>query len=250
MQYPESSDNSKAAVKASSKSGYSAVGKAYSEIKKAIFTNEFAPGDRITEAMLTQRLGISRTPVREAFRRLGAEGWLELMPDQGVKVSEWTYDDIDEIFEIRAILEPYVARRAAALISASDIQLLRTYTEQMQAANQLPHADMIKQMTDANSAFHNLLIKAAGNSRLLRILSVMMEIQVAKRTFKSYSVAQSQRSIAHHYEIITALEARDGEWAAAAMRSHILAGKRAIICHRPDDNETDSLTLTAKGITS
>lgn len=117
---------------ASSKPGGNAVEHAYDGIKAAIFNQEFAPGSHLTEAMLTQRLGVSRTPIREAFRRLGAEGWLEILPDQGVRVSEWSHRDIDEVFEIRVLLESYIASRAATRIKADDIAKLKSYTQQME----------------------------------------------------------------------------------------------------------------------
>ncbi|MBP6019719.1 MAG: GntR family transcriptional regulator [Burkholderiaceae bacterium] len=228
------------------KAGGNAVERAYDGIKTAIFAQEFAPGSHLTEVMLTKRLGISRTPIREAFRRLGAEGWLEILPDQGVRVSEWSHRDIDEIFEIRVLLESYIARRAAACISTADIERLRVYTQQMEGLHNLQRDDMLEQRSAANSAFHNLLVEAAGNSRLHRILQVMIEIPVVKRTFKSYTAEESQRSVAHHYEIIAALEAGDGDWAAAIMRSHILAGRHAVARQR---NTAPSSTHTEQGIT-
>lgn len=208
--------------------GRKAVDLAYNEIKAAIFSHEFSAGSHLTEAMLTQRLGISRTPIREAFRRLGAEGLLEILPDQGVRVSEWSHRDLDEVFEIRVLLESHIARRAAACIHPDDIQRLREYTQQMEAAKDLSEADALEKRSAANNAFHSLLVQAAGNSHLHRVLQVMIEIPVVRRTFKSYTPEESQRSIAHHYEIISALEAGDGDWAAATMRSHILAGRHAV----------------------
>lgn len=205
-----------------------AVELAYHEIKAAIFSHEFSAGSHLTEAMLTQRLGISRTPIREAFRRLGAEGWLEILPDQGVRVSEWSHRDIDEVFEIRVLLESHIARRAAARVHPDDIKRLRNYTQQMEAAKELSADEALEKRSAANNAFHSLLVQAAGNSRLHRVLQVMIEIPVVRRTFKSYTPEESDRSIAHHYEIISALEAGDGDWAAATMRSHILAGRHAV----------------------
>lgn len=220
--------------------------RAYDGIKAAIFAQEFAPGSHLTEVMLTQRLGISRTPIREAFRRLGAEGWLEILPDQGVRVSAWSLRDIDEVFEIRVLLESYIASRAATRIQPDDIEKLRFYTQQMESQQNLPLDAMLEQRSAANSAFHNLLVEAAGNNRLHRILQVMIEIPVVKRTFKSYTAEESQRSVAHHYEIIAALEAGDGDWAAAIMRSHILAGRHAVARQH---NTASTPTHTEQGIT-
>lgn len=105
---------------------------------------------------------------------------------------------------------------------------------------------MLEQRSAANSAFHNLLVEAAGNSRLHRILQVMIEIPVVKRTFQSYTSEESQRSVAHHYEIIAALEAGDSDWAAAIMRSHILAGRHAVA---REYTTASSSTHTEQGFT-
>lgn len=220
---------------APSKPGRNAVELAYESIKAAIFNHEFEAGCHLTEAMLTQRLGISRTPIREAFRRLGAEGWLEILPDQGVRVTEWSHRDIDEIFEIRVLLESYIAQQAAERITPENIELLRHYTQQMESLHNmdnLPNDIILEKRSAANNAFHSQLVQAAGNSRLHRILQVMIEIPVVKRTFQSYTPEETQRSVTHHYEIIAALEARDGEWAASVMRSHILAGRHAVARHQ------------------
>lgn len=219
---------SKSTVQPRLRPGQNAVELAYNEIKTAIFTHEFSAGSHLTEAMLTQRLGVSRTPIREAFRRLGAEGWLEILPDQGVRVSEWSHRDIDEVFEIRVLLESHIARRAAARIQPDDIRRLREFTQQMETTAGISADEALEKRSAANNAFHSLLVQAAGNSRLHKVLQVMIEIPVVRRTFKSYTPEESDRSIAHHYEIISALEAGDGEWAAATMRSHILAGRHAV----------------------
>lgn len=222
-----------------------AADRAYDDIKSAILTQEFAPGSHLTEVMLTERLGFSRTPVREAFRRLGAEGWLELLPHQGARVSTWSHHDIQEIFEIRVLLETHIARRAATRISAEDIERLRVCNQKIEYALTQQSADALEQRLAANSEFHNLLVQASGNSRLHRILQVMIEVPVVKRTFESYTSEESQRSVAHHYEIIAALEARDGDWAAATMRSHILSGWHALT----RQHMTSLSTHTKEGVT-
>lgn len=243
----QNSSSFSSAKKPRSVSGNTAVERAYEGIRSAIVMQEFEPGSHLTEVMLTQKLGVSRTPIREAFRRLGAEGWLEILPDQGVRVSEWSDSDIDEIFEIRMLLETYVARRAASRISAADIELLRTYNQKMDALQNQRHDDAFEQRLAANSAFHSLLVRVAGNSRLRRILQVMIEVPVVSRTFTSYTPEESQRSVAHHYEIIAALEAGDGDWAASVMRSHILAARYTLLRQR---QASITHTETEEGITS
>lgn len=224
--------------------GGPAADRAYDEIKSAILSQEFSAGMHLTEVMMANRLGISRTPVREAFRRLDAEGWLEILPHQGVRVSSWSHRDIEEIFEMRVLLEAYIAKRAAARIQKEDIQRLKAHNRKMEALLTQHSAEALDQRLAANSEFHNVLIQVAGNSRLRRLLPAMIEIPVVKRTFESYTPEENRRSVAHHYEIIAALEAGDGDWAEAIMRSHILSGLHAL----SRQNTTSLSTHTKQGV--
>lgn len=209
--------------------GRKAAERAYDAIKTAILAREFEPGFHLTEALLAKRLGISRTPVREAFRRLGAEGWLQILPDQGVRVMGWSPRDIDELFEVRALLESHIARRAAQHITAAQIKRLRSLTQRMEATLDIDDGAALDERAAANSAFHMLLTEAAGNSRLQDILRVMLEIAAVRRSFQSYTDEEARRSLNHHFELIAALEAGNGDWAEAVMRSHILAARNAVI---------------------
>jgi len=217
-----------------------AVEHAYDSIKAAILSREFQPGSHLGEAALAQRLGISRTPIREAFRRLGAEGWLEILPDLGVRVTEWSARDVDEVFEARMLLESHIARRAAERVTPEQIATLRRHAEHMESLLDEPVDAIVEERSAANNAFHDLLVQAAGSSRLQRILRLMVEIPVVKWTFKGYSADETRRSVAHHFEIIAALEARDGEWAASTMRSHILSARNAVLRRLAADTPTSA----------
>src|SRR3712207_4280762 len=109
---------SQAPPKADGREMAGAVEKAYTAIRERIITGDYAPSARITEQEISDTAGVSRTPAREALRRLQAEGFVRVVPNQGAIVTDWTEADIEEIFELRAMLEPYGAYRAAARITA------------------------------------------------------------------------------------------------------------------------------------
>src|SRR5713226_2530768 len=88
---------------------------AYEAVRQMILSGEAEAGSRLGEAELAETLGLSRTPVREALQRLGADGLVDVLPHRGARVARWTRDDLAEIFELRSLLEPYAAARAARL---------------------------------------------------------------------------------------------------------------------------------------
>lgn len=206
-----------------------AVDHAYHSIKKAIAAKEVLPGQHLGEEAWARRLDISRTPLREAFRRLGAEGWLEITPDLGVRVSQWSASDVDEIFEIRALIESHVVRRAATRVTAKQISALQVLATRMAELNASPIDEIVDERANANNEFHDLLVQAANSGRLQHILRLMVELPFVKWTIGRYTPEESARSSAHHFEMIAALKAGDPEWAASIMRSHILSARNAML---------------------
>lgn len=209
--------------------GASAVLKAYEWLRSAILAGALEPGDRLRESAIAARLRMSRTPVREAFRRLEAEGWLEIIPNAGVRVSEWSISDVEDMFEVRALIETSIAARAALNASEAEIarigELARDLTE-LAATGSRGTADE-RALKDA--AFHDTLAEAACSRRLARLRRMVVEIPMVRWTFDSFDQTEIRRSAAHHSEIAAALAARDADWASAAMRSHIHSARHAVL---------------------
>lgn len=205
-----------------------AVDKAYAAVRSGIIEGRYEPNTRITEQEVAAAAGVSRTPAREALRRLHAEGLLIFTPNVGAVVAEWTQADADEIFDLRALLESHAASRAARLVADSTLREMRQCAlDQLQEARQRTegHLDRISAL---NSKFHRLLLSAADSPRLAHALTSLLEAPLIMKTFRRYSIASLERSALHHLELVQAFEARDPEWAASVMRSHILAAKVAI----------------------
>jgi DNA-binding GntR family transcriptional regulator len=199
---------------------------AYETIRDRILNGTFAVDDHLVEADLAAQLDVSRTPVREALRRLASEGLVTFQPNRGARVAGWSDAELAEIFELRALLESYGARLAAARATDEDLDRMRELAARMEdlvAAD--PGQEDFHQVALANNAFHLAVLRAAGNERLVGILTSLVHVPLVQRTFAGYSPAAIQRSLAHHRECIDALARRDGLWAESVMRAHILAAR-------------------------
>lgn len=196
---------------------------AYDALREAIASGEFAGGQRLTEQMLSQRFGISRTPIRDALRRLEMEGLIAAGNGRGFRVAEWTGDEIDQVFTIRAMLESYAIERATRLATDAQIDELERLSEIMIARTPPRNEEDFNILSDANEHFHKHIIEAAQSERLARLISMTIDMALVFRTYKMYSERDLQRSSQHHREMVEAMRARAPAWAANVMRSHLLA---------------------------
>ena len=205
-----------------------AVDKAYQTVRERIIRGVYPAPSRITEQEVAAAAGVSRTPVREALRRLHAEGLLEFIPHQGAIVTEWTREDRDDLFELRALLESYGAARAARRMSEAGIAELRQIAEDQYHETVAKSPGYLNRIGELNSQFHRRIHELAGSSRLVTALASLIEAPLMMRTFENYKDEDLVRSASEHLEIVRALESRDGDWSAALMRAHIL-GARGIL---------------------
>lgn len=211
---------------------------AYAAIRGQILRGERAGGEWLREGELAASLGVSRTPVREALRRLAAEGLVRHEPNRGVRVESWSLSDLDEIFSLRSLLEPWGTALAAAS-GLADVEELSRLADAMDAAAAGPHPD-VDTITQLNNRFHREIMLASGHGRLAQLVSSVVEVPLVWRTFSHYSPEAMRRSLAHHHEIVDALRAGDAAWAEAVMRSHVRAarvtlGETALTTTEPTD---------------
>jgi len=206
-----------------------ATAKAYDAIRGEILSGGFAPGARLKEEELVELCGVSRTPVREALRRLQQEGLVECAPNRGAFVREWSFSDMEEIFSLRAVLESYAARRAAQNLTTAQLAELRGLCGRMERAVRSGDADTERVFLDANSKFHRIILDAAGSARLSAMLRYVVETPLIMRTFARYSPDEVERSLRHHRELVEAFAMQDSDWAAAVMSSHIRAAYGAVL---------------------
>ncbi len=201
----------------------SAADSAYLQLRAEILSGVLAADSRMTEAALADRLGISRTPVREAVKRLLIEGFVTRAPGEGLRVSVLQDDDVEQIFRIRLMLESYGARRAAEFASAEEIAELRRLAHLI-SAHAPPRTDADHEvMSDANAAFHRTIMLAARSPRLGSMLSLAVNLGLVLRTYRLYSAEDMVRQARHHHDIAEAIATRDPDWAEAAMIAHVQA---------------------------
>jgi DNA-binding GntR family transcriptional regulator len=200
----------------------SASARAYEIIKSGIVEGRFAPGQRLKEEELTVVCDVSRTPVREALRRLASEGMARLLPMHGAQVALMGARELRELYELRTMIEGKAAALAADQMSAATLEALRGLAAVMEAAAAAGEPAGLR-LAPANAEFHRRIIDAAGSGRLEVLARSVVEAPLTVRTFERYDTVQLERSMRHHRELIDAFSARDADWARGVMTSHIRA---------------------------
>jgi DNA-binding GntR family transcriptional regulator len=181
-------------------------------LEEAILEGELKPGERLRAEALAQRFGTSRTPVREALVQLEGQGLVEIEPNRGAVVRTFDRDDVRDLYEVRALLEPAAAARAAHRISEADVARLEALCAD---------ASVDEQIVD-NEAFHRIIVEAAGSPRLEVAMRAASGIP---RTFRSrfwHDDRQRAESLLCHRRLVSAFRAGDAQLAEAVMRMHIL----------------------------
>lgn len=190
----------------------------YEQLKGAIIEGLLQPETRLTETEVAAQIGVSPTPVREAFRRLAAEELLEISPWRGAKVRTITEKEIQETYQCREVLEGLACRLAAVAIDSKGVDKLRGLVER--AGKTIAPAEIVA----INSAIHNLIFDYAGNAKLKATLELFREMIIRDRTFTAYNEARRREIQFEHESILAALEQREPDKAEEAMRIHVRNG--------------------------
>jgi DNA-binding GntR family transcriptional regulator len=175
------------------------------------------PGARLRETDLASQMGISRTPVREAIRLLEADGLVTHLPRQGATLRSLDYAEVIELYEMRVVLEATAARLAARAASDLEIAELLALNADLAASPPGPVSQ------DLNRQFHRTVIDAARNRFLVKAMRGMQKTLLILGPTTLDNPTRAQQAVAEHGAIATAIAARDGLAAEAAMRAHIEA---------------------------
>lgn len=202
--------------------------RAQTALREAILHGELAAGAHLGEVELADRLGVSRTPIREALSRLAAEGLVEVHAHRGARVVSFSRADLDGIFDVRAALEPRATARAAERVTDDDLAALDALAHRMLAVGAPGPEQDLDAVVPLNRDFHARLLAIADAPALSAALANVVHTPVVLRTFHAYDPASLARSLAHHVEIVAALRAGDPDWASSVMRSH-LGNARAVM---------------------
>jgi len=203
--------------------------RAYDIIRSGIVSGRFGPGSRLKEEELTEVCDVSRTPVREALRRLAVEGLVSVTPNAGAQVRTISPGELEEIYTLRAMLEAHAAERAADNLTPEAIDRLGALACEMERTMLAPPDIINRDFTPANAEFHKIILDAANSPRLSAMAALVVELPLILRTLSRYSVEDRQRSMAHHRELIDAFLVKDGPWAGSVMKTHIRAAFQALV---------------------
>lgn len=195
--------------------------RAYEAIRGRILSGELPPQMQLVEGSLAAMCGVSRTPIRDALRRLEAELLVERSDTQRSFVANWSLGDVSDAFELRAMIEGRAARLAAQNMTDEALERLREANRRIGTAVMRPDFD-VSGFLEGNREFHAILLEAAGSRRLTALLNTLVEQPVIWRTAHLYGRDSLVQSHADHEELIAAFARRDGTWAEAIMTSHIM----------------------------
>lgn len=202
------------------------VESSYESIRRLIREGRFAGGQPLRSAQIAAQIGVSRSPVRDALARLAAEGIVELLPNRGARLIGLGTQDVHEIFDLRAMLEPHGAARAAVAATKEDIAELSRLAEEVERAESTSDRGLL------NDEFHMKIARMSGNEVLVEVLPAVIKEPLLHASLTGTAVdrAVSQQQ---HYEVVDAIRARNPAWAEAAMRAHIEFARRLYLSHEP-----------------
>lgn len=190
----------------------------FNTLRQAILRGELKPGERLMEIQLANKLGVSRTPIREAIRKLELEGLVLMIPRKGAEVAEITEKSLTDVLEVRAALEELAVQLACDRMKKEDIQKLKEAAEYF--AEIVDSADITK-VAAADEAFHDVIYLATDNQRLISLLNNLREQMYRYRVEYLKQKEFHSQLLAEHQEIIHALETGKRNVAAKVTNQHI-----------------------------
>jgi DNA-binding GntR family transcriptional regulator len=200
----------------------------YLTVRERILSVELPASTTLREQALAEELGVSRTPVREALRRLSEAGLVTFVPDRGATVVAWTLEQVRETYFVRAGLEGRAAGLAAALISAAELDALADLIDAMEPLVTAVDDEGVAELGRLNPEFHGIVVAASRSPQLMMLTSAVTRVPLMAAAFRRHGVQYRARINHQHRDILTVLRTGDTVWADVAMRSHILGARNAV----------------------
>lgn len=190
----------------------------FQTLRKAILTGELKPGERLMEIHLADKIGVSRTPIREAIRKLELEGLVTNVPRKGAQVAEISTKGLRDVLEVRRSLDLFCAELACERISEESKELLKEACKAFEEATTTKDATVIAK---ADVAFHDIIIRATGNDRLIALINNLAEQMYRYRFEYIKDESQHKKLIEEHRELMDAIITGNVEKARKVAGSHI-----------------------------
>ncbi|HER24593.1 MAG TPA: GntR family transcriptional regulator [Candidatus Atribacteria bacterium] len=205
--------------------------KVYQVLKTEIIKGSLKPGTKLLENKMAEQLGVSRTPLREALKELAAEGFVKMTPNQGMMVSRFSIKDIQEVLQIRSILEGLAARLAAELIKKEEIKELEKYLKKMEFYT---NKDDVLSFSEMDAEFHELILDICRNNRLIRLRKNISD-HTHRYRIRSLGIPERLKySLKEHQEIIEALKRKNPKQADRLSQKHIKNVLENLLAHHED----------------
>lgn len=190
----------------------------FNTLREAILKGELQPGERLMELQLASKLGVSRTPIREAIRMLEQEGLAVTMPRKGAEVARMTLKDMEDVLEVRDALDELAAQIACERMTAEQMQILKETKKEFE---EILESGDVKKIADVDVRFHDIIYEATDNARLVSLLGNMREQLFRYRVECLKNPENYPALMAEHNTIVAALEARDKVKVTEAMHEHV-----------------------------
>jgi DNA-binding GntR family transcriptional regulator len=198
----------------------------FNTLRKAILTGELKPGERLMEIHLANQLGVSRTPIREAIRKLELEGLVVMMPRRGAEVAQITEKSLRDVLEVRRSLDALCAELACDRISEEELEKLKEACEQFEKA---AGTDKVAEIAKADVALHDIIVQATRNRRLIQIVNNLSEQMYRYRFEYIKDEERHDNLVEEHRMIYESILRGDKEKAAEASKLHIDNQEQSII---------------------
>ena len=190
----------------------------FNTLRRAILRGELKPGERLMEIQLANKLGVSRTPIREAIRKLELEGLVLMIPRKGAEVAEITEKNLRDVLEVRCALEELGVQLACDRIDKSGVRELHEAADHFR---DMLESDDITQIAEADEAFHDVIFKATDNGRLIQLLNNLREQMYRYRVEYLKRSDFHQQLIDEHEEIIETIENGQKDRAVQVVCQHV-----------------------------
>lgn len=190
----------------------------FNTLRQAILKGEFQPGERLMEIQLAQRLGVSRTPIREAIRKLELEGLVVMIPRKGAEVARITEKSMRDVLEVRLALEKLSMELACQRITEEEIRQLEVSCQEF---GQSTFSKDLLTMAEADERFHDVIYNATKNKRLIQMLNNLREQMYRYRIEYIKDIETHEGLVEEHEEILRALKEKDLESASSMIQNHI-----------------------------
>ncbi len=198
----------------------------FNTLRQAILTGELKPGERLMEIHLANRLGVSRTPIREAIRKLELEGLVTMIPRRGAEVAQITEKSMNDVLEVRRALDALCVELACDRITKEELESLKRACDNFELAVKTKD---VKKIAQADVALHDIIVQATGNSRLIQLVNNLSEQMYRYRFEYIKDISQHERLVEEHRIIYQGIVDQDKETASLAAKLHIDNQKKAII---------------------